>query len=105
MRAAKLTVLDQIIVRKRAELIAQQAIIGIEELEQMARPPRRPFRSALEMKRPAAVEARSETALEAARHIASHVDQELMRQAGYGHHMPQHLASSAKSAKSLKPVT
>ncbi len=55
MRAAELTVLDQIIVRKRAELLAQQAIIGAEELEQIPRPPRRPFRSALEMKRPAII--------------------------------------------------
>ena len=55
MRAAELTVLDQIIVRKRAELMAQQAIIGIEELEQIPRPPRRPFRSALEMKCPAII--------------------------------------------------
>ena len=55
MRAAELTVLDQIIVRKRAELIAQQATIGIKELEQIAPPPRRPFRSALEIKRPAII--------------------------------------------------
>ncbi len=55
MRAAELTILDQIIVRKRAELMAQQAIIGVEELEQIPRPPRRPFRSALEMKRPAII--------------------------------------------------
>ena len=55
MRAAELTVLDQIIVRKRAELLVQQASIGIEELEQIPRPPRRPFRSALERKRPAII--------------------------------------------------
>ena len=55
MRAAELTILDQIIVRKRAELLNQQTIIGIEELEGISRPPRRPFRSALESKQPAII--------------------------------------------------
>ena len=55
MRAAELTILDQIIVRKRAELVTQQTIIGIEELEAISRPPRRPFRSALESKLPAII--------------------------------------------------
>ena len=67
MRAAELTVLDQIIVRKRAELLVQQASIGIEELEQMARPPRRPFRSALEMKRPAIISEVKKASLDAIR--------------------------------------
>ena len=55
MRVAELTILDQIIVRKRAELLNQQTIIGIEELEGISRPPRRPFRSALESKQPAII--------------------------------------------------
>ncbi len=55
MRAAELTILDQIIVRKRAELVTQQTIIGVEELEGISRPLRRPFRSALESKHPAVI--------------------------------------------------
>lgn len=54
-RASELTVLDQILVRKRAELAAQQAMLKAEELEEIPRPPRRPFRSALEAKSPAII--------------------------------------------------
>ena len=55
MRAAELTILDQIVVRKRAELLMEQAGTPIEELEELPRPPRRSFREALEMARPAII--------------------------------------------------
>ncbi len=55
MRAAELTVLDQIIVRKRAELVAQRALVKIEELEARPRPPHRSFREALATRHPAII--------------------------------------------------
>ncbi|MDA1312956.1 MAG: indole-3-glycerol phosphate synthase TrpC [Acidobacteria bacterium] len=55
MRAAELTILDQIVVRKRAELLMEQASTPIEELEELPRPARRSFREALEMARPAII--------------------------------------------------
>ena len=55
MRAAELTVLDQIIVRKRAELVAQRALVKIEELEGRPRPPHRSFREALRTRHPAII--------------------------------------------------
>ena len=55
MRAAELTVLDQIVVRKRAELLMEQASTPIEELQELAAPERRSFREALELARPAII--------------------------------------------------
>ena len=55
MRAAELTVLDQIIVRKRAELVAQRALVKIEELEGRPRAPHRSFREALATRHPAII--------------------------------------------------
>ena len=54
-QTGELTVLEQIIVRKRAELAAQQALVKPEVLAARERPARRPFRSALEAKRPAVI--------------------------------------------------
>ena len=55
MRAAELTVLDQIIVRKRAELVAQRALVKIEELEGRPRSPHRSFQEALATRHPAII--------------------------------------------------
>ena len=55
MRATDLTILDQIIVRKRAELLAEQSLTPIEQLEDLPRPFRRGFRKALETHRPAII--------------------------------------------------
>ena len=55
MRATELTVLDQIIVRKRAELVARRALVKIEELEKRPRPPHRSFREALARRLPAII--------------------------------------------------
>lgn len=55
MRAAEMTVLDQIMVRKRAELLLEQAETPIEDLEELPRPERRSFREALELARPAII--------------------------------------------------
>ena len=55
MRAAELTVLDQIILRKRAELVAQRALVKIEELEGRPRSPHRSFREALRTRHPAII--------------------------------------------------
>ena len=55
VHAAELTVLDQIVVRKRAELLAEQSLVPIEELEEAPRFERRSFREALEMRRPAVI--------------------------------------------------
>ncbi len=55
MRAAELTILDQIVVRKRAELLMEQANAPLEELEDLPQPARRSFREALEMARPAII--------------------------------------------------
>lgn len=54
-QVAKLSILEQIIVRKRAELVADRALVKPEELEQRRHPPRRGFRQALEAKRPALI--------------------------------------------------
>ena len=55
MRAAEMTVLDQIMVRKRAELLLEQSETPIEELEALPTPERRPFGVELEMARPAII--------------------------------------------------
>lgn len=55
MPTTKLTVLDQIIVRKRAELVAQRAIVRVEELEKRPRAPHRSFREALATQHPAII--------------------------------------------------
>jgi len=55
MRAVEMTVLDQIMVRKRAELLLEQAETPIEDLEELPTPERRPFRTGLEMARPAII--------------------------------------------------
>jgi indole-3-glycerol phosphate synthase len=55
MRAAELTILEQIVVRKRAELLMEQADTPLEELEDLPRPERRSFRHALENARPAII--------------------------------------------------
>jgi len=54
-RATQLTVLEQILVRKRAELLTQRSLVPIEELEKRSRPSRRSFRQALEARRPAVI--------------------------------------------------
>lgn len=50
-----LTVLEQIIVRKRAELVADRALVKEEELERRKKPSRRGFRSSLQKKAPAII--------------------------------------------------
>ena len=55
MQANELTVLEQIIVRKRAELAVQQTLVRPEALESKKQPARRPFRSSLEKKKPAII--------------------------------------------------
>ncbi len=55
VRSTELTVLDQIIVRKRAELLAEQALQPPAELEQAPRPARRSFRQALASRKPAII--------------------------------------------------
>lgn len=54
-RARDLTVLDQIVVRKRAELVADRAIVKQADLERKPVPARRAFRAALAKKRPAVI--------------------------------------------------
>lgn len=54
-RLTELSVLDQIIFRKRAELVAERALVKQEDLEKKRRPPRRGFRKALEAKQPAVI--------------------------------------------------
>lgn len=54
-RATRLTVLEQILVRKRAELLTQRSLVPLEELEKRPRPERRSFREALESRRPAVI--------------------------------------------------
>jgi indole-3-glycerol phosphate synthase len=54
-RAKQLTVLEQIIVRKRAELVAQRATVDLQELERHTPPARRGFRKALEAGHPAII--------------------------------------------------
>ena len=55
MRTSELTVLEQIIIRKRAELAAQQALVKPEVLAARERPARRLFRSSLEANKPAVI--------------------------------------------------
>ncbi len=55
MQTSELTVLEQIIVRKRAELAAQLTLVKPEVLAARKQPARRPFRSALEAKKPAVI--------------------------------------------------
>ena len=54
-RAAQLTVLEQIIARKRAELLADRALVKEEDLLGRRTPQRRGFRLALERKNPAII--------------------------------------------------
>lgn len=59
-RATELPILDQIVVRKRAELLLEQARTPMEKLEEMVKQarresPRRGFRRALERKAPAII--------------------------------------------------
>jgi hypothetical protein len=54
-RVKELTVLEQIIVRKRAELVAERAAINIATLEERGRPVRRGFRKSLAASRPAII--------------------------------------------------
>ena len=54
-RTAQLSILEQIIVRKRAELVAERALVKPEDLERHRRPQRRGFRRALEARRPAII--------------------------------------------------
>ena len=54
-QARQLTVLDQIVVRKRAELVADRATVKQADLERKPVPARRPFRAALRQKRPAVI--------------------------------------------------
>ena len=53
--ARQLSVLEQIVVRKRAELVAERALVKEEELRARRQPPRRGFRAALERKSPAVI--------------------------------------------------
>ena len=53
--ARELTILDQIVVRKRAELVAQKTLVTEEDLRKKRTPPRRGFRAALEKKSPAII--------------------------------------------------
>ena len=55
MQTSELTVLEQIIVRKRAELAAQQTLVKPEVLAAKSRPARRPLRSSLEANKPAVI--------------------------------------------------
>ena len=54
-RAAQLTVLEQIVARKRAELLADRALVKEEDLLDRKTPQRRGFRLALERKNPAII--------------------------------------------------
>ena len=53
--AKNLTVLEQIIVRKRAELVADRALVKEADLERRKKPSRRGFRQALQKKTPAII--------------------------------------------------
>ena len=55
MASQNLTVLDQIVLRKRAELVSERALVKQEDLESKPIPRRRGFRTALEAKRPAII--------------------------------------------------
>jgi len=54
-RVKELTILEQIIVRKRAELVAERATADLAALEERRRPVRRGFRKALAVTRPAVI--------------------------------------------------
>ncbi len=54
-RVTELSVLEQIVVRKRAELVAERALVKQDTLERKPRPTRRGFRRALAAKRPAVI--------------------------------------------------
>ncbi len=54
-RVTELSVLEQIVVRKRAELVAERALVKQETLESKPRPPRRGFRKAIAAKQPAVI--------------------------------------------------
>ncbi len=54
-RVKELTVLEQIVVRKRAELVAERAAVNIATLEGRRQPARRGFRKALAASRPAII--------------------------------------------------
>lgn len=54
-RASELSILDQIVVRKRAELLVDQARTPQEQLEKRPHPSRRGFRRALERSAPAII--------------------------------------------------
>lgn len=54
-RVSELSVLDQIVVRKRAELVAERALVKQETLASKPLPPRRGLRKALAAKRPAVI--------------------------------------------------
>ncbi len=54
-RAAQLTVLEQILARKRAELLADRALVKEDDLMSRRTPQRRGFRLALERKNPAII--------------------------------------------------
>jgi len=55
MRASELSILDQIVVRKRAELLLDRARTPLEQLEKRVAGPRRGFRRALEQGSPAVI--------------------------------------------------
>lgn len=72
-RTKELTVLDQIVVRKRAELVVERSRVPQPDLERKAVPPRRGFRAALESRRPAVI-AELKKASPSAGLIADHFD-------------------------------
>ncbi len=55
VEAKNLTVLEQIVVRKRAELVADRTLVKEEDLKRRRKVARRGFRKALEKKRPAII--------------------------------------------------
>jgi indole-3-glycerol phosphate synthase len=55
VRASELSILDQIVVRKRAELLLDSARAPLAELQKVERPARRGFRQALERAAPAVI--------------------------------------------------
>jgi len=55
VRASELSVLEQILLRKRAELLLDQARLPLGQLEKMVRPKRRGFRRALEAGAPSII--------------------------------------------------
>ncbi|MBI3696986.1 MAG: indole-3-glycerol-phosphate synthase TrpC, partial [Acidobacteria bacterium] len=55
MSASELSILEQIVVRKRAELLLDQTRMPLRELENRTQPARRGFRRALERRAPAVI--------------------------------------------------